>query len=105
MLSDEWLVRYTPLELLERKTLSNSTNGTEVEKNKQTYERKYENNICLGINAGATKKWHKCRGYKKIYLNQSHCRKMDKMVEICNITKPLLYLICAVYLFYRYFLF
>ena len=28
-----------------------------------------------------------------------HCRKIGKMVAICNISKPPLYLICAVYLF------
>ena len=53
MLSDEWLVRYTPLENV--KLGSNSTNGMESWTNKQTnewtYKRKDENYIPLSINA------------------------------------------------------
>ena len=51
MLSDEWLVRYTPLELLTRKTLKlfHERDGST---NEQTNEWKDENYIALGINAG-----------------------------------------------------
>ena len=59
MFSDEWLVRYTPLEKLERKTALNSTNATRGSTNEWTYEWtnirmdkwKDENYIPLGINA------------------------------------------------------
>ena len=56
MLSDEWLVRYTPLQ----KLWSNSTNEMDHEQtneqtnkgtNKRTYEQKDKNYTLLGINA------------------------------------------------------
>ena len=67
MLSDEWLVRYTPLELLDRKTLKlfherdgsrNKRTNEQLNKrmneqtNIQTDERKDENYIPVIINAG-----------------------------------------------------
>ena len=58
MLSDEWLVRYTPLELLELKTLKyfhEQDRSTNERTNERTYKRKDENYIPLGINAGGIK--------------------------------------------------
>ena len=46
VLSDKWLVRYTQFE---------SSNGTELQTNEPADERKDENNIPLGINAGVSK--------------------------------------------------
>ena len=53
MLSDEWLVRYTPLELLELELWSNSTNRTEVQMNIHMERRKLYT------------PQHKCRGYNQ----------------------------------------
>ena len=58
MLSDEWFVRYTPLEKFARKTLSliprtwRSHKRTNEHTNGRKDERKGENYIPLGINAG-----------------------------------------------------
>ena len=66
MLSDEWLVRYTPLECLNVKLWSNSTNGTEVRMNKQTNERTNERTNIRTDGRTERRKlytpWHKCRG-------------------------------------------